>query len=106
MLKAALLCSAVCTAFVVGGHSSTPSQDKPAEAVKPVALCKVLRLLEGDKCKVERHGDYWILNFHSGAKGKKHRLNTVGLDFVSLTDRDSTGYFPISSISAIFFDPK
>ncbi len=44
MLKAALLCSAVCTAFVVGGPSSAPSQDKPAKVAKAVSLREVLNL--------------------------------------------------------------
>ena len=55
MLKAALLCSAVCTAFVVGGPSSALPQDKPAKVVKAVYLYEALKSLVGKGCYVRWH---------------------------------------------------
>ena len=106
MLKAALLCSLVCSAFVVGGRLSPAAPDAPAHVAKAHSLRDVLLALKGKKCLMTRQGDLWILNFHSKTKGKHQVMDVVGTDYVSLTDENSTALTPLSSIAHIFVDEK
>ena len=101
MLKAALLCSAICTAFVVGGPSPMP-QDKPAKVANPVQLHEVLKSLVGKQCQVHSNsGNYYI---RLSSNNKTHKLDMVGLDFIRVTTATGKTYIPFSVITYIKTD--
>ena len=100
MLKSALICSAVCTAFVVGDYSlaATP-QNKATQAVKPVVLRQVLIPLIGKKCGFLHNGDLMRLSFRKEeARDAHYTLDAVGIDFVRVSDKGGTVYAHMSTI--------
>ena len=107
MLKAALLCSVVCTAFVVGDRTSVASQDKPAQVAKPVTLHEALKPFVGKKCSLLPGGNSWTLSFKSdnlktALPQTIRKLDLVGRDFVRLTTPKTNCYIPMSSISVVW----
>ncbi len=99
MLKAALLCSAVCTAVVVGGPASTAPQNKPTQVVKPVVLRQVLTPLIGKKCGFLHNGDLMRLSFRKAeARDAHYTLDAVGIDFVRVSDKGGTVYAHMSTL--------
>ena len=105
MLKAALLCSAICTAFVVGGPSSVTSQDKPAQVAKAVSLREVLKPFVGKSCDMTLQQSRLILHFKTDKK-KQYKLDMLGEDFIRLTVKahKKAEYVPFSSILTIITD--
>ena len=80
MLKAALLCSVVCTAFV-GGCTSLPTQGERAQVVIPPSLHEQLQPLVGKKCDMRHHEGHWILVFNSKDTEAKGQFGGTGTSF-------------------------
>jgi hypothetical protein len=110
MLKAALTCSVVCTAFLAGGHSTATPQDKPDQVVKtPLVLRQVLIPLIGKHCVRIPDAGSMTLRFRQGdmkntQKSYIYKLDIVGRDFVRLTNPTGGCYIPMSSILCVWTD--
>ncbi len=103
MLKAALLCSAICTAFVVGGPSSVTTQDKPAQAAKAVSLREVLKPLIGKKCRMDTDGGTWSLVFGTADQVEQEcTLKSLETDHLRLVHKNGIYYVPFSALRHVF----
>ena len=106
MLKTALLCSVVCTAFVVGGHSPMP-QDKPAKVAKAASLREALKPFLGKQCYHASSSGSWTIYFQvaqikSGLPQNLGKVDLIGSDFVRISKPKSSLYIPFSSIRRAF----
>ncbi len=106
MLKAALLCSAVCTAFVVGDRTTVASQEKSVRFAKSVHLHEVLQRFVGKACYVspKSSGGYWISFEKRLVKDGRLTFDMLGVDFIRVSSKDGKTHIPFSSISAIDID--
>ena len=103
MLKAALLCSVVCTAFVVGGPSFALSQDKPAQVTKAGSLREVLKPLIGKKCRMDTDGGTWSLIFGTPDQVEQEcTLKSLETDHLRLVHKEGVYYLPFSALRHVF----
>lgn len=103
MLKAALLCSAICTAFVVGGHPSAPPQDKPVKVANPVSLHEALKPFVGKNCWALATNGRWFLSFQKKER-KPYKFDMLGVDFLRLFSKEQKFLIPFSAIREISID--
>ncbi len=102
MIKTTLLCSAICTAFMVGGRTETATPTS-----EPATIQEALKPLIGKQCAGFANTDSWSLNFRRDTlsrvgKSNIHTLDLVGNDFVRLTSSRGVLFLPIDSIQVIY----
>ena len=74
MLKPTLICSAVISAFLLGGHVSTePMQDQAVakKKVEPISLYEALRGKVGRDCIAASNTNSWNLHFDPAEVGSR-----------------------------------
>lgn len=105
MLRVALMCFAVCTAFLLGDRASPGLQDKPAKISKATALHEVLRPYVGLRCSVDTSRDSWTLDLRKNSNMiKNYQVEAVGVDFVRLSRKAGNVLIPLSAIQGLWID--
>jgi hypothetical protein len=105
MLKVALLCSAIFTAFVVGDRTSV-AQDALPRVVKPVCLQGALKQFVGKDCYAHSSGSgMWFVSLQKRfAKTRRFKFDMLGVDFIRLSNKEGKIYIPFDSIGQLSTD--